>query len=282
VPLLALTVVVPATAAGARTNKLWVSSTGTLGSAPGTSCANPGYRTIQSAIDVAGNYGATIEVCGGTYTEQLTITTSVTLKATGGAVTLVLPATPANATTSCDLAVDSTYSTTDQDAISICGPVSVGLSGLTVQAVWPAAADCGLSMNAIEVGGDANLSTTNVAVTGAGPDPINGWREHARLAVSRQGRDGFHDSSLPCCIRLHARRPSAVAGRRNLLVGAEEVEAPGAAVHWRSLRWPPRAGERPTTWSRRNAHLHFFIEDHAEWRNKHQIMGLNSSHQLLR
>jgi hypothetical protein len=187
VPLLALTVVVPATSAGAASSKLWVSSTGTLATAPGKSCAKPGYRTIQSAIAVAGNHGATIEVCTGTYTEQLTITNSVSLVASGGPVTVVLPATPADATTTCDLAVNSAYSTTDQDGISICGPVTVGLTGITVQADWPAAPNCEPSLNGIEVGGGADLSATNVAVTGAGADPINGCQQGIGINIGTTG-----------------------------------------------------------------------------------------------
>ena len=52
-------------------------------------CSSPGYSTIQSAITAA-TAGDTIAVCAGTYTEQLTITTNLTIKAVGSA-SLVSP-----------------------------------------------------------------------------------------------------------------------------------------------------------------------------------------------
>src|SRR2546430_10662108 len=39
---------------------------------PGSSCNNPGYRTIQSAVDAAGP-GDKIKVCAGTYREQVKV-----------------------------------------------------------------------------------------------------------------------------------------------------------------------------------------------------------------
>ncbi len=51
--------------------------------APG--CVNPGYSTIQSAIDAAAA-GATIRVCAGTYPEQVTITKSLTIHGENGAM----------------------------------------------------------------------------------------------------------------------------------------------------------------------------------------------------
>jgi hypothetical protein len=76
----------PASAAGTT---LWVNNTVTPGTAPGTSCADPGYSTIEAAIAAASS-GDTIHVCPGTYTETAAVTTSdLTLQgsdpATGGA-----------------------------------------------------------------------------------------------------------------------------------------------------------------------------------------------------
>jgi hypothetical protein len=174
-------------AGAAPHNKLWVSNSAPLAAAPGSSCAHPGYSTIQSAIDAAGNFGATIEVCAGTYTEQLTITNAVSLKASGGVATVQLPSTPANATTSCDLAVNTRYNTTNQDEISICGPIAVSLTGLSVQANWPAAPNCAPSFNAVQVGGGANLRAQNVTVTGAGANPINGCQQGIGLQIGTTG-----------------------------------------------------------------------------------------------
>jgi hypothetical protein len=123
-----------------------VSNSAPLAAAPGTSCAHPGYSTIQSAINVAGNFGATIEVCAGTYTEQLTMTQSVALKGSGG-VTVKLPASPVNSTTSCDNAIGAASPFQQpQDAISICG-TSVSITGISVSAFWPAVTANGLTVN---------------------------------------------------------------------------------------------------------------------------------------
>ena len=179
-------VAVPGAGAAMHT-RLWVSNSAPLAAAPGTSCAHPGYSTIQSAINAAGNFGATVEVCSGTYTEQLTISNSVALVASGGAATVKLPSTPANSTTSCDTAVNTRYSTTNQDEISICGPIAVGLSGLTVQALFPGAPNCAPSFNGINIGGGAKLSATGVTVDGAGAVPINGCQQGIGIQVGTTG-----------------------------------------------------------------------------------------------
>ena len=61
-------------------------------SAPGNSCTHPGYSTIQSAINAVAP-GTVIHICAGTYTEQLTITKSLSLTASGS-VTVKLPTSP--------------------------------------------------------------------------------------------------------------------------------------------------------------------------------------------
>lgn len=153
-------------AGGKIHSKLWVSNSAPLAAAPGTSCAHPGYSTIQSAINVAGNFGATIEVCAGTYTEQLTMTQSVALKGSG-AVTVKLPASPVNSTTSCDNAIGAASPFQQpQDAISICG-ASVSITGITVSAFWPAGM-CYDSLYGVLVGAGGNLTANGLTVNGAG------------------------------------------------------------------------------------------------------------------
>ena len=126
----------PATVAGATSpSKIWVNGSAVPVGGTGTSCAHPGYQTVQAAINNAGNFGATIEVCTGTYVEQLTITNSVKLVSSGGPVTVKLPAAPADNATSCDAALSSP----GQDEISICGlPGPSPSPDLTVSAYWPA------------------------------------------------------------------------------------------------------------------------------------------------
>ena len=61
----------------------WVSPNA-LGPAPGISCSNAGYATIQAAINAA-NAGDTINVCPGSYLENININKpNLTVSSTGG------------------------------------------------------------------------------------------------------------------------------------------------------------------------------------------------------
>src|SRR2546422_5409588 len=51
---------------------LWVNINGSTFLPPGMSCPHPGYQNIQDAVNAA-NPGDRINVCPGTYTEQVTI-----------------------------------------------------------------------------------------------------------------------------------------------------------------------------------------------------------------
>ncbi len=166
-------VTVPATVAGASgpPSALWVSPTGTLQAGPGTSCSLPGYRTVQSAIN-AGASGVTIHVCAGTYTEQLRIKKSLSLVGKGSP-SIVLPATPVNGTSSCDLASNAAVGDHLQSEIDICGHISVKISGLTVVPKW-ATSTCSDDLYGILVAGRATLTAQSVAIDGGGAYPING------------------------------------------------------------------------------------------------------------
>ena len=165
---------VPATVAGAATpTKLWVSNSTPVapGAGAGKSCSNPGYSTVQSAVNNAGNFGASIEICAGTYTEQVTITNSVKLVSSGGAVTLKMPTTPVNNPTTCDATLGDInsghYGQPGQDEVSICGAGNVSISNITLSAYAPAGY-CYDSFYGVFAGQGSNLTTNGLTVTGAG------------------------------------------------------------------------------------------------------------------
>lgn len=164
--LTAAVAVVVAVPAAASAGSLWVAHAPTVKS-PGKSCTSPGYDTIQSAI-AADTTGAKIEVCTGTYVEQLQITTALSIVA-AGSVTLQLPATPSLSTTTCDEATGEP----NEDVVSICGAGTVTINGLTIEGHWPSG-KCSDSLYGILVAGGADLKLTDSTIAGAGADPING------------------------------------------------------------------------------------------------------------
>lgn len=161
-------------ALGWPAHSLWV-GTAAATAGGGTSCAGPGYNTVQAAVNAATS-GQQIVVCAGTYTEQLQITKPVEISGIG-TVVVKLPATPANATTTCDkqMAAGNPGSPPeqDQDAISICGGIKVSLTGLTVDAAW-ASGTCYDAMYAIVVAGGATLQFNKSQITAAGAVPLDG------------------------------------------------------------------------------------------------------------
>lgn len=174
--------------ANASAATLWVSNSVPV-SSPGSSCADPGYSTIQAAIDAAAG-GARIEVCSGTFVEQLTITKSLKLSAANGAGTakVVLPATPVDSTTSCDTAPGTEDFQADQDGVSICTAGTVELTGMTFEPKWPAAT-CYDSLYGILVAGGATLKANAVTIDGAGASPINGCQGGVAIQVGMAWTD---------------------------------------------------------------------------------------------
>jgi hypothetical protein len=160
----------PAAALADQPGAIWVSGAPTVGGS-GTSCRHPGYNTIRAAIRAAPSR-ATIEVCKGTYAEQLQITRSVTIQGVG-TVVVKLPATPANSNTACDKAPGTGSFQRDQDGVAICGKGTVSLIHLTIDAAWPSGT-CDDSLYGILVGGGATLQFVDSTITAAGAQPING------------------------------------------------------------------------------------------------------------
>jgi Right handed beta helix region len=161
--------------AAASAGSLWVAHAPTVKS-PGKSCTSPGYNTIQSAI-AADTTGAKIEVCTGTYVEQLQITKALSIAA-AGSVTVQLPATPSLSTTTCDEATGEP----NEDVVSICGAGIVTITGLTIEGHWPSGR-CSDSLYGILVAGEADLKLTDSTIAGAGADPINGCQGGVGIQV---------------------------------------------------------------------------------------------------
>jgi len=173
--------VIPATAGAAS---LYVSNSAPVVTG-GKSCAQPNFATIQGALDALKALPTgTINICPGTYTEQLTITKpdKLTVAGTAGSAKVVLPASPANSKTSCDEAPGTEKFQPNQDAISICTPGTVSITGLKLEAKWPENT-CNDSLYGVLVAGGATLKATNVTIDGAGAFPINGCQGGVGIQV---------------------------------------------------------------------------------------------------
>ena len=193
-------VVAPASAASAAgPSQLWVSQTG-LPTGADRSCPTAAYATVQSAVLAAETAETlsprtvpTIEICPGTYSEQVTILKSLVLTrapvaASLGPVTIQLPAAVGGnqalglSATNCQ-ADDAAQSVQiPQSVIEICSArpggantigVGVSINDITVEGNWPTTV-CYGSLYGILVGGGAALSLSNSTVEQIGASPLNG------------------------------------------------------------------------------------------------------------
>jgi hypothetical protein len=133
----------------------------------GKSCAQPDVNTVQAGIEAA--KGGSVEVCPGTYTEQIEIAGPVKLAAVSGigTATLAMPASPARSESACDTKSNEEEGPLNQsDEISICTVGTVSIAGLNVQAEIPLET-CANGLNAIFIGGGGTLKASNVSVEGA-------------------------------------------------------------------------------------------------------------------
>lgn len=172
--VLAGVVAAPATASAAT---LWVSNAAP--SAPYDSCLHTGYQSIQAAVNHA-TPGSTINICGGTYKEQLEIETEVSLVGKGNP-TVALTATPGASNTQCDRAINTAIGGSDQDLVSICKS-KVSITKMTFEAKWPAGT-CDDTLYGIMVAGGGTLEASKVKVDGAGAFPINGCQGGVGIEV---------------------------------------------------------------------------------------------------
>jgi hypothetical protein len=130
--------------------------------ANGKSCAQPNFNSVQAAI-TAGGSGVKVNVCPGTYTEQIQITNPAKLESVGGTgtATLKMPASPSLSSTACD-----TMGGLEQiDEVSICG-ASVIVNNLNIEAIIPLET-CEKELYGIFIGGGGTLKATGDDVIGA-------------------------------------------------------------------------------------------------------------------
>jgi hypothetical protein len=175
-----------ASASASPNTQFWVATAGTA-TAANTSCATARYAAVQSAVTAAEAFETAhhsarpvINLCPGTYQEQVTITKSLVIThAPGhGRVVIELPATPVVSTTNCQ--AKDTSSQTPQSVVEICGAaaggantrgVAVAISRVTVQGDWPADV-CNDNLYGILVEGGASLFLTGSTVEHVGADPL--------------------------------------------------------------------------------------------------------------
>jgi len=162
-------------------NAFWVNNAVPTFPGRGTSCDQPGYSTIQAAVNAAQTHAsATILVCTGTYVEQVQVTganTNLTIEPAQSLLGVVvkLPATPANSTTSCDTALGTGAYQPDQNGFTVCGTkhTVVAVKGLIFDEAW-SSSTCDDSLQGILVGGSSTLKLTHSDITAAGAYPLNG------------------------------------------------------------------------------------------------------------
>jgi nitrous oxidase accessory protein NosD len=166
-------------AANASAATLYVSNTAPVVQG-GRSCAQPGYSSIQSAIEAGPN--AKISVCPGTYAEQLTITGPVKLTAASGpgTATVAMPAAAKNSTTACD----TLGALKQMDEVSICTPATVSITGLDLEAIVPLET-CAEGLYGIFIGDGGTLKATDVVVDGASTslDAYKGCQQGVAIAA---------------------------------------------------------------------------------------------------
>jgi hypothetical protein len=181
-----------ATAASAATSgaiphpAYWVATNGSASNA-NTDCATARYSTVQSAVTAAeaketGSHPAipTIEMCPGTYQEQVTITKNLNVvhAPRSGRVTIEGLASPVGSTSNCQ--ATDTSSQVPQSVLEICGAKASGanttnvhviISRVTVRGDWPANV-CNDNLYGILVEGGASLDLATSVVENIGADPL--------------------------------------------------------------------------------------------------------------
>jgi hypothetical protein len=171
---------VSSTAASAGT--LWVNDddpNGGLYAAPGTSCNNPGYQTIQSAVTAA-LVGDRINVCPGTYQEQVSIATAAKNNITLVSVTPLAAIIKAT-TVSIPAAA--------YDIVTIDGARNVTVQAFTITGPLPDSSFCNdfiLTGVRVKGGGSANILLNHITEIRSTNPALRGCQNGIAIAVGRQ------------------------------------------------------------------------------------------------
>jgi parallel beta-helix repeat protein len=132
-------------------------------------CADATYTTIQAAIDAAAS-GDTIDVCAGTFPEQLVIGKSLTLVGAGRGKTTIAAPSPLGGT---------------QDIVTIAGSgVRVDLSGFTITGPGPTG-DCSGLLSGVFVRDGASATIHGNEITAIRENPLDSCQKGAGIRVGR-------------------------------------------------------------------------------------------------
>jgi hypothetical protein len=137
----------------------------------GTSCTFPGSNSIQAAVTVA-NPGDTIVVCDGVYSEQVTVSKSLTLSGSGNSI--VQPPT--------------TTLAGNGDVVTVNGGATVQMSGFIVRGPGPGG--CASIQAGIRVTDDATLNLNDTAVRDIADNPFGGCQNGEGIRVGTRGTQG--------------------------------------------------------------------------------------------
>lgn len=152
-----------------------VDATFSMGAAP--NCA---FKTIQNAINNAVN-GDTIIVHGGTYTEQVNITKSLTLTGDGAASTTI------NAPGTLVSNVPAPSGLTGYAVVGLTNNATLTMSGFTVAGTLSASSGCGDDLSGIAVYGGSTLalSASTVADIRNGNTALYGCQQGLGILIGR-------------------------------------------------------------------------------------------------
>jgi hypothetical protein len=145
----------------------------------GTSCNDPGYPTIQSAVNAA-LPGDRINVCPGTYQEQVNIAT-----AGKNNITLV-SVTPLAAIIK---ATTVSIPTMPYDIVTIDGAQNVTLLAFTITGPLPDTSFCNLNILTgvrVKGGGSANIRLNHITEIRSNNPALRGCQNGIAIAVGRQ------------------------------------------------------------------------------------------------